>query len=313
MRKIAFLLIFISLAAINLWSNQDPLYTQFMTNPYLINPALTGTYNHYQIIANNRIQWMGAADAPITNTFSMYGPMVQNPMGIGGYIMQDKFGPESKLSINATYGYNYAIGEDLKVSAGLMIGMFQHKIDGSGLRLKDDDDPYFTEGEIYQNFKPDASFGTYLYSSLYHVGFSITDLFGNKLQFENDVDEYDSTRSTFSRIKRHYYLHGGYKYFINQEIAIEPAVVFRKVAATPIQMDFNVRVWYGKRAWNGNQFWGGLSYRTGDAINVMVGFIYQKKIEIGYSYDIGVNKLRTQHYGSHELMVTFRFNDIKEY
>ena len=27
---------------------QDPLYTQFMTNPFLINPAICGTYNYYK-------------------------------------------------------------------------------------------------------------------------------------------------------------------------------------------------------------------------------------------------------------------------
>jgi type IX secretion system PorP/SprF family membrane protein len=314
MRKIAFSLILLSFAASKIWAGQDPLYTQFMTNPYLINPALTGTYNHYQIITNNRIQWIGQADAPITNTISMYGPMVNHPMGIGGYIMQDKFGPESKISINATYGYNYSISEDLKISLGLMVGMFQHKIDGSGLNIKDVDDPYFTEGQIYQNFKPDASMGAYLYSSLYHVGFSVTDLFGNKLQFSNDVTSEDTiARSTISRMKQHFYLHGGYKYFITPEFAIEPSVIFRKVGAVPLQMDINARAWYGKRSWNGNNVWGGLSYRTGDAINLMVGFIYQKKIEVGYSYDIGISKFRAYHSGSHELMVTFRFNDIKEY
>lgn len=304
----------ISISAIQVWSGQDPLYTQFMTNPYLINPALTGTYNHYQIIANNRIQWVGATDAPITNAISMYGPMVNHPMGVGGYIMQDRFGPESKISINATYGYNYALAEDLKISMGLMVGLFQHKIDGSGLNIKDKNDNYFTEGEIYQNLKPDASVGAYLYSSLYHVGISVTDLFGNRLNFASDKASEDTVgRSTIGRLKQHFYLHGGYKYFVNQEIAIEPTVIFRKVSATPLQLDFSTRVWYGKRAWNGNKFWGGISYRTSDAVNVMVGFIYQKKIEIGYSYDIGVNKFRTQHSGSHEIMITFRFNDIKEF
>ena len=145
------------------WSGQDPLYTQFMTNPYLTNPALTGTYPYYQIIANNRVQWLGMADAPITNTLSMYGPFKSQPMGVGGFIMSDIFGPESKLNINATYAYNYAIGEDLKISMGLLLGLMQYKIDDSQLR-SEGFDPVLAN-PLESQIKADGSVGVYLYSS----------------------------------------------------------------------------------------------------------------------------------------------------
>lgn len=296
-------------------AGQDPIYSQFMTNPFLINPALTGTYNYYQIITNNRIQWVGMANAPITNTISMYGPMVSQPMGVGGYIMNDVIGPESKTSINGTYAYNYGVTEQIKVSMGLMVGFMQHKIDGGKLKIKDQDDQVFQEGQVYKNFKPDASVGVYMYSSTYNAGFAVTNLFGNKLEFESpsESDTTQKDRSAISRMKQHIYLHGGYKYLVNTELSIEPAVIFRKVTATPLQVDFNVRAWYGKRAWNGNKFWGGISYRSQDAISILMGVIYQGKIEVGYAYDVGINKLNAYHTGSHELMITFRFNNIKEY
>ncbi len=315
MRKLIYIAIFITMLVPSGRAGQDPLYSQFMTNPFLINPGITGTYNHYRIITNNRIQWIGMANAPITNTISMYGPMISQPMGIGAFIVNDVAGAESRTSINATYAYNYGISEDLKVSMGLMVGFFQHKIDGGKLRIEDKGDPVFTEGEVYQNYKPDATVGGYLYSSMYNVGISVTNLFGNKLTFE-EPDKSDTTapgQSTISRLKQHVYLHGGYKYPIIPELSIEPAFVIRKVTATPLQIDFNVRCWYGRRSWNGNKFWGGLSFRYQDAVNVLIGVVYQNKIEVGYSYDIGINRLRSYHTGSHELMVIFRFNDIKEY
>ena len=165
MKKITILGLLVWISA-TVWSGQDPLYTQFMTNPYVINPALTGTYPYYQIISNNRIQWVGMTGAPITNTLSMYGPMKSQPMGVGGYIMSDIVGEaESKISFNATYAYNYAILEDLKISMGLMLGVMQHKIDGSKLRIEENVDQAFKQGEAYSNVKPDASVGLYVYSS----------------------------------------------------------------------------------------------------------------------------------------------------
>ena len=294
------------------WSSQDPLYTQFMTNSYLTNPALTGTYPYYQVIANNRIQWVGMADAPITNTLSMYGPLKSQPMGIGGYIMSDIIGAaETKISINGTYAYNYALAEDLKISMGLMLGVFQHKIDGSKLRAEYDD-PILEKGAIYTNVKPDATVGVYVYSSTYNGGIAVTNLFGNKLEFETQSAEDTTTRSVISKLNQHFYIHGGYKYYINRDIAIEPTIIFRKVTATPLQMDFNVRAWYGQRSWEGTKLWGGVGYRTGDAISVLLGVMYQRKIELGYSYDIGINKLSPYNNGSHEIMITFRFNNFQE-
>lgn len=308
MRKLTILSVLLIGCYFKASSQMDPLYTQFMTNPYVINPALAGTYPYYQVMLNSRLQWVGFSDAPITNVISMYGPTVNKPMGLGGYILHDATGATSNTSLNASYAYNYGIAEDLKISMGLALGVRQQKIDASDLNLHDESDRTIQEGEVYTQFKPDATLGIYVYSSMYHGGIAVTNLLGNKLVFEDN----DST-TAISRLKQHFYLHGGYKYLINRELTIEPTVIFRKVGAIPLQMDFNVRVWYGKRQWDRTKLWGGFSFRTGDAITILLGTTIQRKIEVGYSYDIGINKLRTYHGGSHELMIGFKFNDIKEY
>lgn len=307
MKKILLLIFTLTLVGRMGFAQQDPLYTQFMTNPYLTNPALAGTYPYYQIITNNRLQWVGMSDAPMTNFISMYGPTVSQPMGLGGFFVHDVANAFSTTSFNVSYAYNYSFAEDLKLSMGLALGISQYKFDGTKVTMKEQDQ-VFIEGEIYQNYKPNGVLGLYLWSSVYNVGLSFTNLFGGKLKFE----ETDTT-TLASRLKQHFYLHGGYKYYITRELNIEPTVIFKKVGASPLQMDLNVRAWYGKRQWDNNKLWGGVSYRTGDAVTVLVGFLYQKKIEIGYSYDFGINKLRTFNTGSHELMIGFKFNDIKEY
>ena len=302
MRKLTILTLLLIGCVLKTSSQMDPLYTQFMTNPFLINPALAGTYNYYQIIANSRLQWAGFTDAPITNVISMFGPTVAQPMGLGGYIMHDAYGLTSKTTLSATYAYNYPISEDLKISMGLALGVFQFKIDGGG--TTEYYDPVYQND--YTQFGPDATLGFYLYTSTYHAGISMTNLLGNRIKIGED------TITGLSRFKQHVYLHGGYMYMINRELSVEPTVIFRKVGAVPLQVDFNVRVWYGKRQWDNNKLWGGISFRSQDALSIMVGFTYQRKIEVGYSYDIGVNKLRTVHSGSHELMIGFKFNEIKK-
>lgn len=304
MRKLTIISILVFSCVLKSGASLDPLYTQFMTNPFLINPAIAGTYPYYQIMTNSRMQWVGFTDAPITNVISMYGPTINQPMGFGGYIMHDATGLTSQTTISGTYAYNYAIAEDLKISMGLALGVYQYKVDGSG--TTEFYDPVYG-GQTLTTWGPDATLGLYMYSSIYHVGFSVNNLLGNKLKLGQD------TVTNLSKLKQHFYLHGGYKYMINRELSIEPTVIIRKVISTPFQVDFNVRVWYGKRQWERTKIWGGLSYRSQDAVTILVGFTYQRKIEIGYSYDIGINKLRPYHGGSHELMLGFKFNDIKEY
>ena len=228
MKKLFLILLIYSLCTGVGKAIQDPLYSQFMTNPYLVNPGLTGTYNYYQILTNNRLQWVGL-DGPVTNYISMYGPMVNQPMGIGAYVMSDIVGPESKTTLSATYAYHYPVTEDLKVSLGAMVGVMQHKIDGSKIDLEEDYDPIFKEKEVYQNFKPDASIGAYAWTSIYSGGIAFTNLFGNKLQFEDDT----TGSNVYSRMKQHFYAHGSYKYLWTRELYIEPTIILRKVAATP--------------------------------------------------------------------------------
>lgn len=307
MKKLTILYLTILLITRLGFSAQDPLGSLFMTNPYLINPGLTGTFDYYQILTNSRMQWTGFTDAPMTNYISLYGPMVKQPMGLGGYIMSDIIGPESITSFNFTYAYHYGVMEDLKVSMGLKLGMVQHKFDN--LTFEDPNEPIYKEGQVYQTLKPDASLGLYAWSSYYHAGVSVTNLFGNKLQFEED------TTAFVSRLKQHVYIHGGYNYFVNRELRLEPQLIFRTTAATAMQMEINVRAWYGRRQWNDNSLWGGFSFRTGEKnLTFVFGVFAQKKIEVGYAYDLPLNKeFGTYHNGSHELVIGFKFNDIREY
>ena len=84
----------------------------------MINPALAGTHNYFQVVSNNRFQWVGFTDSPITNTLSVYGPVVKYPMGWGASLSYDVTGPTSIMSLHGAYAYNYNLNEDMKISAG---------------------------------------------------------------------------------------------------------------------------------------------------------------------------------------------------
>ena len=71
-------------------------------------------------------------------------------------------------------------------------------------------------------------------------------------------------------------------------------------------MDLSVRgVWK-------KQVWLGVSWRTMDAIGVFAGYNYNDQLYFGYSYDFTTTNIYKYSSGTHELMITFRFNKIKK-
>lgn len=283
-------------------AQQNPLYTQYMFNPFVINPAITGTHTYYQIWSNHRLQWLGMVDPPLTNTLSIYGPLEKQDMGIGGYIFSDVTGPESKIGFNGSYAYNFAISDEYRISFGISLGLLQYKIDGTKITFPEQYDEALIN-TVWTKFVPDASVGAYFYSSNLFAGIASTQLFNNKLQIFEPLDSLQE--STFGRLKSHFYLTGGYKYFINRDFALEPTLILRGVSPAPPQLDFNVRAIYQ------NMAWFGISFRTQDAIAFLAGYTYEDKIYLGLSYDLGITPLAKYNSGTIEIMIGYKFNSIK--
>ena len=55
-------------------AQQLPMFTQFVTDELLYNPAIAGTKRTYDVRLNYRDQWVGFQDAPTTESISMNHP-----------------------------------------------------------------------------------------------------------------------------------------------------------------------------------------------------------------------------------------------
>jgi type IX secretion system PorP/SprF family membrane protein len=278
---------------------QSPMYTQYMFNKFVYNPAVAGIDPYFQIRSNHRFQWVGLTDPPLTNSLSYFGPHATLPMGYGGYIYYDVTGPTSKAGITGAYAYNIGITDDLRLSMGISIGLMQYRVDGTQITLPDwqkyqQIDPALQDA-VYSSFAFDANFGLYLYSDNYYAGFSTTQLINSKLDLYG-----------LNKLKTHYYLTGGYMFELNNDFKLEPSLIIKATAPLVFQLDFNVRVVYM------DMIWLGLSYRTQDALSLLIGYTYDNRIHIGYSYDFTTTDLRKYNSGTHEIMIGYRFNDIKK-
>jgi len=270
------------------------MFSQYMNNKYAVNPAVAGSMPENPVMLSYRQLWTGIDDAPTCQMLNTHFLVGEN-IGVGGKISNYSTGPINKLGIEGTYAYHLMVNanED-RLSFGLSAMLYQYNLDKSALILEDPDDNailYSSESLIV----PDATFGLYYYSSNYYAGLSVPQLFNRKVPMmnENYVEQAQV---------RHYFLHGGYIYDINEKFSVEPSVLLKYIEAGVFQGDINAKMTYNNTAWLG------ASYRTEDAVCVMAG-ISKNKIAFGYAFDITLSDIKDHSNGTHEFMLIYRLGD----
>lgn len=286
------------LAAKFSFAQHYPMFSQYFFNDYVINPAVAGTTEWYDVRSNHRYQWVGLTDAPRTFTLSAYGPNKKFNMGYGGMIFTDNVGPTRRTGFQFSYSYHLKLSKEIKLSLGLSAGMLQFMIDGHKIITHDPGDAVISNG-LQWAMTFDSQFGFYLYHKKWYVGGTVPQLMRSKLYFFSNQFE------TGSRLWHHYMLTGGYRFDMGDDFQIEPSLLVKYVKPIPVQFDFMARLIYK------DQVWLGASYRTMDAVSLMIGYKYKNYLSIGYSYDITNSNIKNYSTGTHEIMLGIRFTKDK--
>ncbi len=298
MKRLLYISILVLGAGTMAWAQQIPQYSQYMMNDYVMNPAVTGKYDYWEVKSNNRLNWIGITDAPRTFILSAQGPFRRYNMGMGVTIFSDVTGPTSRTGAHISYAYQLKLSSKLRLGMGLSIGVLQFRIDGTKVDLYQSGDPAFPNA-VMSAVTADATFGINLYHKNFNVGFSAPQIIGNNLGFDSGQGDGTSTLS------RHFMLMGSYTFHVGS-FGIMPNVLLKYVTPVPPQFDAGVRFDYR------DQFWIGASYRHDDAVSFMAGLLYKDFLVFGYSYDMSTSNLRNYSDGSHEVMIGVRFRPWKK-
>jgi len=222
--------------------------------------------------------------------------LVADNMGMGGRIFNYSTGPLSKFGIEGTYSYHLKLTDQVKMSLGLSLQLYQFSLNKSSLSMEDMDDDLLLYGSD-KLIMPDAAFGAYFYTSKWFAGLSSYQLFNRKVDL--------MTEGVFeNRQVRHYYLIGGYTYDFNGNWSVQPALLAKFIETGIFQADIAAKVIFKQTVSLG------LSYRTQDAAAIALGF-QKDRIFFGYSYDLLLTDIKKHSLGSHELIFTFKFNRSK--
>jgi len=323
---------FLSFVSLLVHAQQKPIYTQYVLNNYIINPAITGIENYTDIKISHRQQWTGIDGAPVSTYISLQGPVGkkdyrtnitsfevpgENPRGrsymqdytaaeshhgIGGIIISDKTGYLNRWGGYVTYAYHKGISAKTTLSAGFMAGLTAVSLDASkiewGSLRADDPAVGYNTGEI-SKIKPEIGAGLWLYSAEYYVGASVLNIVPAKARFVKD-DKYGSD------FVPQLFVTAGYKFFVNDDVTLLPSVMVQYIKPFPVQVYTNAKLQYQDKVWIGS------SYRFGDQLGgfaAMAGLNVSNTFNVGYSYDISTSNLRNFSRNTHEIIIGFLLNN----
>ena len=297
MKKIPILIIAICFGGM-LKAQQLPQITQYMINNYAINPAVSGMYDYYQIKTTIRNQWVGVIDeAPRTTMMSIYGSKNKN-IGIGGLLFNDETGPISRIGGSASYTYSISMASKINLSFALSGGFTQWKICKQCLDAEDINDVVLKGGNLVRS-APDATFGFNMYGDKWYLGAAIPQLLSANLDLMDD--NYSSLLESTGSLDQHIYMLGAYKIDFNSSWSIEPSILLKDVEAAPLQADLGFKTMYN------DLLWFGMGYRNNGEITTLLGYSFQDRYTIGYSYDIPSADVNIAPGTSHEFMIGIRF------
>ncbi len=283
-------------------AQQLPMFSQYMNNYFVLNPALAGAEADFSPLRLFvRSQWMGIEGAPKTQMLSYHTSFAEGKMGIGAYFFNDRFGTVSRTGLNATYAYHVQLSDDSKLSFGLAAMFYRYHLATDSLRwdIMNNVDPIIYQGSgDFKTFTPNANFGINYANKNIWVGIGVSDLIPVKI----------AASDSFYVVKElpHIYATLGGKFAIAEDIFLEPSMLIKRVSGAPIQMDLNVNLKLK------GKFNFGVTFRPGDAVSIMAGFRIKEQYTIGYAYDFIISELNTYTKGNHEIMLGFNFMKAKK-
>lgn len=266
--------------------------TQFPINTFMVNPAVAGTQRYSPIFVSYRNQWAGFKGAPTTVMASAHTSF-RHGLGGGAILYNDNTGGAiSESGAELAGSYNVDLNNFDAVSFGLSLNAAQYTFDNSKLIVVDQNDVALNDFQKETRMNVDATFGLLIHGEKYYAGFSIPQMIQTKLKLTSDGSPNDNKNI------RHFQLMGSYRHYVDDTWDVQGSAFMRFTAQTPAQLDLNVRVSYAGTAW------AGLTYRSADAVALMIGGIW-KDFALGYSYDITTTNARVLSPHTHELLVGY--------
>ena len=291
-RGIGFIFCLLAGMSFSVFSQQDPVYTQYMNNLLSIQPAYAGISGALNITGISRAQWVGFEGAPNTNTLTISGPLRRFNVGLGLSIVNDKLGPIRQNGVYFDYAYHVKLRQDQFLSFGIKGGFNIFQANLTDLIINNPSDLVFAY-DVDPKFLPNVGVGVLWHSDRFFLGLSTPKILKNKIQSQNTENVY--------REVLHFYGMGGYVFFLTDMLKFKPTILYRWAERTPSFADFSGNFLLYDRVWLG------ATYRWKNSYGLIFQFNVNNQLKFGYSYDRTTFHPTQANSGTHEFMISYDF------
>lgn len=287
--------VMVLLWALECRAQQEPIFTSYMYNSQIINPAYAGIWEKIGFTSLVRRQYSGIDRTPLTEYISFHSPLRNDAVGVGLNIVNDRFGRENRLTVLGDYAYEVYLSRKTRLRMGLKFGFVNYKNPLTEYELYPDNqyDRAFDE-DVDLKFLPNFGVGFFLYQEDFYAGLAIPKL------VENDLKENFHNYSTSAEV-RTLYLNGGYIMPLDpfNIVIFKPTLLVRATWGAPLQFDLAANFMLREKLWMG------LVYRSGDAFCITGNWMFSNHMRVGFAMDLSYNEIYPYQNGTYEFTIGF--------
>lgn len=295
-------LIFFAIGISSVKSQQQrPIYSLYMFDQLLINPAYAGSQVQMSATSIYRNQWVNMEGAPRTFTTSAHSSFLKGIMGLGMFIAKDVVGVHEDLSVYASYSYRIKlkVQRGASLSMGLQAGLNSIKSDftrttaptANGSGGSGSTDPFYrTTGALNPNFGA----GFFYTNKEFYLGFSVPYLLNNEIIQDPEL-AVETIKNT-----RNYFVSVGNTFPMTRDFKVVGSTLLRFQEGAPFSFDVNANGIFKETIGLG------ISYRLVEGFVYLFELKINENFHVGYAYDMTVSDLRGVSNGSHEFLINYR-------
>ena len=270
-----------------------PVYSQYLQNGLMINPAYAGSREALSAMVSHRSQWIGMDGGPLLQSLSIHSPLKNDRVALGLKAQFMNYGATKESSIYAVYAYHIRI-KNGKLSLGLGGGVDVSNTDYTILRGITLPDPVF-DGNNKAYIMPNVTAGAYYFSKKFFLGVSVP-AFLSYLNMGNGEVEMTHTLEGYSFIATS----GGLITF-SDDFKFKPSALVQYSMMDGLEkLDINGNIIISDLIWVGG------SWRSTEG--VVVGLVQaniSQQLMVGFSYDFPLGNMNSITKGSMELVLRF--------
>ena len=292
------ILVLILVLQTQLWAQQaSNVYNQFFMNPYLYNPAYAGVEGHTVLFLMHKTQWSNVPGAPVESHANFHVPL-KGGLSFGAFAFTEKDYVFKTSGGKVTGGYLVAMDRTHFLRFGMSIGAGNTIVDPELAREYQNDDKL---NSLSNNSFLMGDLGMTYHFGHFNLGVSLPSLFERPIALSDGLQpvSFKPTDNVLYKVN--------YRGHINDDIAIEPHVIYRQSKYLPNQWEAStiLHIYH--------LVWAGVTYRQDAGFVGLLGFKIKESLGVGYSYGVGNASFSNQLGGSHEIHIGYHIGAKKKH